>query len=782
MLKKIFIFVVLFICCAISRLTSQGIYPAIIPQPVQLERLDGEFLLSGKTTIYVKPPSDEMLKIVHDFANRINNAKFVQMPIFKGAPETDEKDVIFFSLSDDKDKYGEEGYSIAVSPGKISVKSNHPHGLFYAVQTLYQLLPVEISSGESVGSLPLSVPCVNILDYPRFRWRGNMLDPSRHFISIDFIKRNLDYLASLKMNVFHWHLTDDQGWRIEIESLPNLTNTGAWRVDRNDEPWAYRQEQQPNEIATYGGFYTQDEIKEIVAYAADRYITVIPEIDMPGHSRAAIASYPEISCDGKKYLVATGGIMEENTYCPGKEETYEFVAKVLNEVMDLFPAPYVHIGGDECNKEKWKKCVNCQQTIMEHKLNGVEGLQSYFIQKVEQIVNAKGKNIIGWDEILEGGLAPHATLMSWRGIEGGIKAAKMRHEVVMTPGQFCYLDLKQGDPELEPEYGYSQLLLSTAYSYDPLDIDLTEEEKSRILGVQGNLWGESMQKPYDHNYMLFPRLFAIAEVGWTLPENKDFENFVFRVETAFKRLDAMKVNYAPSMYNVSVEQGEMENDSVLYIKLKTEVPHVDVYYTLNGKDPGTEDFKYNAPIAIFSSSLLKARSFISGLPVGRLTEKEINIHKAAGKKVIYHIPPSDQYSTSLFSLTDCIRGSLDFTRNHWVGFQGTDADIEIDLGRIEKIDAVNVSLLHKTGSWIFLPREIVCLLSMDGEDFLEVSSIDFSEETNKPGSGKYLAEFKFMKQPARFIRIKASGMHENPGWHMASGGKNWIFMDEIMVE
>jgi len=643
-------------------------------------------------------------------------------------------------------------------------------------------MPYQIFSSDAVGEIDLTLPCVKIFDKPRFAWRGNMLDVSRHFISIDYIKQNLDYLASLKMNKFHWHLTDDQGWRIEIKSYPKLTEIGAWRVDRNQLSWHDRMEQQPDEIATYGGFYTQEQIKGIIEYAGERFIEIIPEIDIPGHSRSAIASYPEISCDEADYKVATGGIMNENTYCPGKEITFEFTEKMLNEVMDLFPSKYMHIGGDECNKDKWKICEHCQKRMKDNKLADEHELQSYFIKRVEKIINAKGKTLIGWDEILEGGLAPNATVMSWRGIEGGIIAAKASHDVVMSPNSYCYIDLRQGNLDVEPDYGYGRLLLSTAYSYNPVPEKFSPEVAKHILGVQGNLWGESMQTPFDLNYMMFPRLFAIAEVAWTPYELKDFNDFVNRTEYAFKRLDAMKVNYAPSMYNVTVNHEGSILSSDLFLKLSTEVNNVDVRYTLDGSDPNAKSKIYTTAFPITKSTTLKAQAFSNEIAVGRITTKNIEIHKAAGKKVEYFIEPNKKYNTSDLCLTDCIRGTIEYSKDFWTAFRGTDVDLQIDLEKAKDITKITASFMHSTGSWIFLPLSISCELSLNGKDFVNVAEVDFSEIANEPG--KYLkdADFEFEPQKAQYIRIKAKGMKQNPDWHPSKGGENWIFMDEIVVD
>jgi hexosaminidase len=474
--------------------------------------------------------------------------------------------------------------------------------------------------------------------------------------------------------------------------------------------------------------------------------------------------------------------MSENTYCPGKEITFAFTEKMLNEVMDLFPSEYMHIGGDECNKDKWKVCDHCQQRIKDMDIKDEHELQSYFIKRVEKIINAKGKKMIGWDEILEGGLAPNATVMSWRGTAGGETAAKAGHDVVMSPNSHCYLDLRQGSLDVEPDYGYGRLLLSTTYSYNPVPKEYSKKVAKHILGVQGNLWSESMQTPFDLNYMLFPRLFAIAEVGWTPNENKDFDDFVRRIEYAFQRLEVMGINYAPSMYNITINHEGSVISSDLHLSLSAEVNHIDIYYTTNGSEPSTSAKRYTEAFPITESCTIKAQAFKEGQAVGRVTTKSFDIHKAAGKKVEYFIQPNEKYNTSELCLTDCIQGTKEYTKDYWTAFRASDVDFQIDFEQEEELKHVSVSMLHSTGSWIFLPLNVSCEVSQDGKEYTHMGKVDLSEQALQPGS--YLKEvaFDIKKQKVRYIRIKAKGMKQNPEWHPYAGDENWIFIDEVVVE
>ena len=427
------------------------------------------------------------------------------------------------------------------------------------------------------------IPAVTIEDEPAFVWRGFMLDVSRHFFDKEQVKKVLDLMAEIKMNRFHWHLTDDQGWRVEIKSYPKLTKTGAWRMDYTNydetiSDWWGRPQQQPGEKASYGGYYTQQDIREIVAYAKERYIEVIPEIDMPGHAQATIAAYPEIGCVNAAPYVATGGVFKNNTYNPGKEETFEFVETMLKEIVNLFPYQYIHIGGDECNKEQWKIDPDAQRRMKQEELKSEEELQSYFIKRVEGIINKHGKKLIGWDEILEGGLAPNATVMSWRGEEGGIEAVEAGHDVIMTPNKYCYLDLKQGPDDLEPNLGYSHMFLKDAYEYQLIPDNFDDQQARHVLGTQAVLWTESITDWGKFNYMTYPRVYAIAENGWTDESVQSWDEFIIRLVPYLKRLDLQKIRYATSAFNVNILQRGI--DGGIEFTLETEANNLDYYYTI----------------------------------------------------------------------------------------------------------------------------------------------------------------------------------------------------------
>ena len=454
--------------------------------------------------------------------------------------ESSDRKNIEFTISTDKE-LGCEGYSLKITPQKILVSANETAGLFYATETLRQLMPPQ-AYGKVASLVNFSLPCLEIKDVPRFAWRGLHLDVARHFMPIEFLEKFIDLMAIHKLNTFHLHLTEDQGWRIEIKKYPKLTEVGAWR----DGTVIGHTKVLPRTFDNirHGGFYTQQQLKDLVAYAAKKNITIIPEIGLPGHSMAALTAYPQYSCTGQDMEVQKRWGVFEDIYCAGNDGTFEFLQNILDEVVEIFPSKYIHIGGDEAPKKRWQSCPKCQQRIKYEGLANEDELQSYFIKRIEKHLNSKGRDIIGWDEILEGGLAPNATVMSWRSEDGGIQAANAGHKVVMSPVDFCYLDYYQSkDADNEPLTIGGFLPLEKVYSYDPIPAKIDEDKKHFVMGVQGNVWTEYMKTPQVVEYMTYPRASAIAEVGWTQPESKDENNFKQRLKAHYKRLDELKVNY-----------------------------------------------------------------------------------------------------------------------------------------------------------------------------------------------------------------------------------------------
>ncbi|RLD54560.1 MAG: beta-N-acetylhexosaminidase, partial [Bacteroidetes bacterium] len=549
----------------------------IIPKPLNFEKGSGNFILNAETKIVY--PDDSSVKQVAEFFNS-QIAVPTGFKLQKGN-EHESTNVIVFKIND-KETLGEEGYELIVNKESIVIIAKKSNGFFYGMQTLFQLLPPEIYSSEKVASeIQYEIPSCRITDKPRFAWRGMHLDVSRHFFPKEFIKRYIDLIAMHKMNVFHWHLTDDNGWLIEIKKYPLLTEISAWRVNREDLPWRKATAPpKPGEKADIGGFYTQDDIREIVQYAAARQIEIIPEIEMPGHTSEVFAAYPELSCTGEKLYVQPGSYWpNSDIFCGGNEEVFTFIENVLDEVAELFPSKYIHIGGDEADKTEWRKCAKCQKRIKDEGLEDENELQSWFIKRIEKYLISKNKQLIGWDEILEGGLAPEATVMSWRGVNGGIEAAQQGHDVVMSPGTHCYLDHYQADPDFEPKAIGGFTTLKKVYSFDPVPGELNAEQAKHILGGQGNVWTEYISTPEHAEYMAVPRMAALAEVLWTPKKDLDWDNFRHRINKQYQRFDIMDVNYSKGSWKVDIQPAQQKSGFSVVLESEQLNP---IHYTLDG--------------------------------------------------------------------------------------------------------------------------------------------------------------------------------------------------------
>jgi hexosaminidase len=510
--------------------------PTLIPKPVIYQPGSGKFVIQPETPILV---SGEFMPAAQILRKMLAPATGYPLNVDIASQEKAKADSIRLANAEPSMNIPREGYELVISEKGIVLHASDLAGAFNGVQTLRQLLPEEIENRTIARDVEWSLPATRIVDYPRFSWRGLHLDVGRHFFPVEFIKRYIDLLALHKMNTFHWHLTEDQGWRIEIKKYPRLTEVGAWRAAT---PLPANRETLDG--VPYGGFYTQDEVREVVAFAASRGVTIVPEIEMPGHSTAALASYPHLGCTGGPYQVRTWWGIEDDVYCAGNDQVFEFLEDVLGEVLDLFPSPFIHIGGDECPKVRWKECPKCQQRIQAEGLKDEDELQSYFIRRIERFLDTQGRRLIGWDEILEGGLAPGATVMSWRGIEGGIQAAQAGHDVVMSPYSHCYFDYHQSEnTEGEPPAIGGFLPLEMVYTYEPVPDALDGEQAKHVLGAQGNVWTEFIPTSELVEYMTYPRATALAEVTWSSPDGRDFAEFSQRLVPFLHRLDRLGVNY-----------------------------------------------------------------------------------------------------------------------------------------------------------------------------------------------------------------------------------------------
>lgn len=581
----------------------------IIPMPVEMTTTEGTFMLSLKTKIVVLSDNQDVKETAELFNGQLASLIGQKLEI---SNKKSRKSIVLNLNSEPDSCLGEEGYALSVQSGEITLSANQPAGLFYGVQTLLQLIP-PVKYSE-----PIAISGINIVDYPRFVWRGLMLDVSRHFFTKEEVKRFIDQMVKYKYNIFHWHLTDDQGWRVEIKGMPELTTVGAWSVSRTGRFWEFAPPAEGEE-SKYGGFCSQEDIREIVKYAQERFVTIVPEIDVPGHSLPFIASYPYASCADEKSLVNAGFAIESSrVLCAGNEDNFKKLEIIFSQIAALFPGQYIHIGGDEADKSYWKKCSKCQERIKTEQLKNEEELQSYFIKRISKILTSNGKKLIGWDEILEGGLADDATVMSWRGTEGGAEAVKAGHHVIMTPNQYCYLDHTQGENVIE-RYGIlfcCLMRMREVYNFEPTD---GVSDSSYVMGGQGNIWTEMIPNYRRVEYMTWPRAMALSEIFWSPKRTRDWDEFVFRAESHFPRFKQAEVNYAPSIYDPAISMVKTDNGESRIV-FTPEIKGLDIYYTFDCTFPDKFSAKYDGkPISCpKGSSEIWAITYRNGEPVGRL--------------------------------------------------------------------------------------------------------------------------------------------------------------------
>jgi hexosaminidase len=582
---------------------------SIIPKPVEIKTGEGVFRFSAINLICYDQDQADIKQVANYLTERIESS-FSNLKL--QVENESDKSGIHLHLNTQRDSsLGDEGYLLVVNDRNISVSANKPSGLFYGIQTLFQLMPSEIYGNKKIDLFP-EIGALEIKDKPRYPYRGMHLDPCRHFFSVEFTKNYIDYLAFHKMNVFHWHLTEDQGWRIEIKKYPKLTSIGSKRKQTINSPQYYDESKNSYDGIPHEGYYTQEEVTEIVAYAAERFIEVIPEIEMPGHSRAALAAYPELGCTGGPYEVLCKWGVKEDVYCAGDDNTFQFLEDVIDEVITLFPSQYIHIGGDECPKDRWEACDKCRQRIQDHELNDAFELQSYFVARMERYINSKGKTLIGWSEIMEGGIAPNAILESWLGVSAGVEAAKQKHKVIMSPYSHLYFDGIQVEPkrkDMEP-WGqrYCWTTTERVYSFEPTPDTIRAEYHPYFIGAEGTMWTEYIAADEHLEYMLFPRLAALSEVCWTVKSGKDYQDFKYRLEQQFLRYQAMDVNYRiPHPEGLSDTLFIAAGDSIAIIKPSITT---EIRYTLDGSEPELSSDKYVGAIPIEKNTTIKARCFI----------------------------------------------------------------------------------------------------------------------------------------------------------------------------
>ncbi|WP_341843262.1 glycoside hydrolase family 20 protein [Chitinophaga caseinilytica] len=731
----------------------------LIPMPARLTESADSFLLDKQTVLVAATPADrktaelfnEWFKSLAGFELKMQDSGSMNAIVFRTRPAAE--------------KAIAEAYRLKVGKDVVTIDGDDEAGTFYGMQTLIQLLPVQSATAYWL-------PGVDISDQPRFAYRGLHLDVSRHFFPVSFVKKYIDLLAMHKMNTFHWHLTDDQGWRIEIKRYPKLQEIASRRKETLDG----RLEDNKFDGKPYGGFYTQEDIKDVVQYATDRHVTVIPEIEMPGHALAALAAYPSLGCTGGPYSVGTKWGVFDDVFCAGNDSTFLFLQNVLEEVMILFPSKYIHIGGDECPKVRWDKCPKCQARMKANGLKDGHALQSYFIQRMEKWLNEKGRQIIGWDEILEGGLAPNATVMSWRGMEGGITAAKQHHDVIMTPGNFVYFDYYQSLGKNEPLAIGGLTPVSKVYSFEPVPEGLSSTEAAYIKGAQANLWTEYIGSPEHAEYMVYPRAVALAEVLWSPKDKKDYDGFLERLKRHLPRLDKKAVNYAKHVFEVRASVENAGKNGV-QVKLDSKLDGGKIVFTTDSSAPDAASTPYTGPIPVTKTETIRATVLQDGKPYGNDWQQSFVFHKAMGKTVTLAKTPHQNYNPGPFALVNGIEGVTSFTDNQWTGYSGGTMEAVVDLGDSTDIAVVGLNYLANREQWIYPPKEIVISVSEDGKHYKEVM-----QRKDPGGTGIIHIRERLQEVKGRYVKFTLRALNKIPDGAPGEGQAAWLFVDELIVQ
>ncbi|CAH0164987.1 family 20 glycosylhydrolase [Chryseobacterium sp. Bi04] len=723
----------------------------IIPKPNKINYLKGGYSIPSKPTLYVVSE----FKGVADLLSEHPAIQGYTIKIIKKTDKTPNTGIRLITGLD-TDRFDDNTYRIEVGNNGIMVKARNTKLMINAIYTLIQIAYLQNN--------PQFVPAIEIEDSPRFSYRGMMLDVSRHFMPFSSVKKFVDVMALYKFNYLHLHLTDGAGWRLQILKYPELTHKAAWRTHTNWKDWwnngrQYVEQGTPN---ASGGYYTQDQARELVAYAARKGITVIPEIEMPAHSDEVLALFPQLSCTGQPYT--------QGEFCIGNEETFIFLKNVLDEVIAIFPSPYIHIGGDEASKEHWKTCPKDQALMKKEGLKNEEELQSYAIKKMDQYLQSKGRKLLGWDEILEGGLSEGATVMSWRGEKGGIKAANAGHDVIMTPASHLYFDGYQTDPRTQPEAFGGPVTLDRVYSYDPIPSAITTDKAKHVLGAQANLWAEYMPTYQHVEYMAFPRALALSEVVWSKKTDKNWEDFQARLQKHYTLLQKLDINYYRPSYTIRSEVTFNPEKHSNLVTLHTEQINPEIRYTLDGSDPAANSMLYSQPIDLSITSTIKAAIFLNSTRVGSIQNIELDMHKGIGKNVIYQQQWDGYPAQKELTLTNGKKGGLSYSDGEWQGFT-KDIDVTVDFEKKEEIKSIAMNFMQMPGPGVYFPGEFVVSVSDNGKTFRDIGTVknDVGTDDSKLKFKKF--ELKLPNsQATRFVRIKAT----NPM-------KGYLFTDEIII-
>lgn len=744
----------------------------IIPKPLDVNcKGDASFLLKDGVAVIYPENNQKMQDNAEFLVDYVEKQTGVKLTFHAGMP-VDGAICLTLDLSDDN----AEAYKLIVNDKRVCISGASEAGVFYGIQTLRKSLPV-------AQDINVNLSAVEIYDKPRFAYRGAMLDVARHFYTVDEVKTFIDMLALHNINRFHWHLTDDQGWRIEIKKYPKLMSVASERKETVVGRWySGIYDGKP-----YGGYYTQDELRDVIDYAAKRHITIIPEVDLPGHMQAALTAYPELGCTGGPYEVRTIWGVSQDVLCVGNDFTLQFVKDVLSEVADIFPSEYIHIGGDECPKVRWEKCPKCQERIKslglksDTKHTKEQRLQSYMIQEAAKYLKEKGKRIIGWTEILEGGLVPDATLMSWIGESGGIEAAHQHHDVIMTPNTYLYFDYYQSKKvEDEPLAIGGYLPIEKTYNYEPMPKELTEEEQQYIKGVQANLWTEYIPVFSQVQYMVLPRLGAAAEVQWTDPSKKDYKDFLRRVPHLVAVYDCYGWNYATHVYDVNVDMKADTVNHVLNVQLST-MADDPIYYTLDGQDPTEKSLKYTKPFTIDQSVVLKTMA-VHPDRTSKISVDTIRFNKATLKPVVLLQPNESRFSPDgPVVLVDGRNGNHSFDTGAWLAVADNDLEAVINMQAETILSSASVHVYVRKDAWLFDARGFSVSVSSDNKNYKEVASQEYKQMQESDSDGIIEHELSFDPCKATYVKIKVISEKSMPDWHWDAGKAPFLLVDEIIL-
>lgn len=773
MKKNIFILTFFFLCVCILYVRGEERKMQkleIVPAPENFTLEKGNFIFKASTVITVEDTA--MVSVAEQFASLFNvPAGFT--PQVKTTAKAGDVCLRFDS------SLKKEAYRLVITPKRINVYTSSKEGAFYAFQSLRQLLPSELEGGERAMNVDWSVPVATVNDSPRFGYRGVMIDVARYFIPKEDLLRLIDCISLLKINTLHLHLTDDNGWRIEIKKHPLLTAVGSRRVEREGLLFHERHNQRQGEPTVEKGFYTQTDIREIVAYASSRCIEIIPEIDMPAHSNAALAAYPMLACPVVDKFIGVlpglGGNHADIIYCAGNENVYHFLQDVLDEVMALFPSRYIHLGGDEAWKTHWQQCPLCQKRIREEKLADEEDLQGYFMRRMSKYVQSKGREVMGWDELTQSQIPDDAIIFGWRGMgEAALKAARQGHRFVMTPARVMYLIRYQGPQWFEPYTYFGNNTLKDIYSYEPVGPTWNDGIKSLLMGVQGSMWTEFCNRTSDVEYMLFPRLAAVAEVGWTIPGKKDWSRFLKALDHFMERLAVKGVNFAQSMYNI--QHSVTVRNGKLQVTLDCIRPDVEIAYTLDGSEPTVNSPRYVKPLIVKQSTLLKCATFYNGKRMGKMLTLPVGLNKATACTVYTDSPAKDV-------LINGVRGSSRSSDFEWASWENNDTIcITLDLGKKTRMQKLIMGFNNSYGMGIHKPRRMEVWVSPDDRQYRKIKEQSFTE-TEIFRQGMFTEDVQFdLKDESRYVRIVAYGAGMNPPTHVRPEQTTKVCIDEIIIE